>query len=361
MKTAKNAIIIAASVIILSTAFIFVLANFSDKPQTNEPTPVFTQEESAEKETVDVEDSYSFKNEGISKKETTTKNAQNTVKEETTKKENSFSEPETTKPSTTKAPETTDSRTNECYNSLLEGYWYMEDGTIWSFCANGMIYVYDSNWSYIDYHQFEVYRYTVYVYDNSGNLINKFEYDPATDSLDSYYNYSEPETTAYTSGLNDSNAYYHLAESIRCYDSFINTNSFGFEFSYGYDYIVCPHCEEYGYTEYAYPVTNFSSIQEMYDYIDENLTGSAACSARSYLEDSISYGFITESNGKLYVCPMYNEKGYVAQDPATVSVVGSSDDGSYVIEVEDYDGYSHYYIVVYENGSYKITSVAYMV
>lgn len=173
---------------------------------------------------------------------------------------------------------------------------------------------------------------------------------------------SKPETTKHKSEtiqttaktyediLDSSNALWLLSNAVYCYDGFLNTTTFNLEYDYYGEYIICPHCGDQ-----AFLVKNYSSFAEMNAYIDKYLTGEAKNLAEEYLQECIDFEMLTEYNGNLYVCGMYNDKGYSNLNCSSIRLISKYSDGSALIAVDDFDSEETYYLDVYFiDGKYKI-------
>ncbi len=358
---AKNIFIIVSSVIALTTVFCLVCESVSAK--TDEETVYNITETYSEEYSDDNFDNFYEYEEKTTCASVVSTTVKETYKSTTTK--TNQEKPKTTNEHTTKTTTYAKSRTQECEEALVNGDWNMDNGNKWDFIDDGRLYIYDSNNKYLGLYYYDVSSYKISIYTYDGEFCAVFEYNPYTNRIECVYSAYE-ETVTTCESLNNSNAYYYLADAIEAYSGFIHTNSNNFEFDYN-TRVTCPHCSDFGYYGEAWRLVNFTSLTEIEEYINANLTGCAREWAIGSMNELIDNGMIFEYNGNLYVCSMYNEKGYNGLDPETVEVYGTCDDGSYLITVEEYtfadeiEAETFYYIVVYEDGAYKISSDAHVV
>lgn len=157
-------------------------------------------------------------------------------------------------------------------------------------------------------------------------------------------------TKQYKNRLDISNASLLLSDAVYCYDCFLNTTTFNLRYDYYGEYIICPHCGDQ-----AFLVKNYNSYSELNAYINKYLTGEAKDCAEDNLQECINYGMLTEYNGNLYVCGMYNDRGYSSLDCNSILLLTEYSDGSCFIAVNDSDNEETYYLTVfYINGEYKV-------
>lgn len=344
MKKTFNAIIMAAFVLAASSLFCLAV---TEMPKLNimsvdeQTTEFYTL--SFCLETTEKTDLITLK--GTSKKPKTTKESTTTPKPTTTKKPVT-----TTKPATTAI--VTKYNIQEMEDRLVNGNWHFYDNNReyeCKFFRDGSYETYDENGSVCERGYFCIDGNYIFIFNLCGEVTSKMIYD--SDSGEFFAeNYEKESTTASRTDLNDSNAVYLLSDAVLCYDDFLNSTTFGLEYDCFGEYITCPHCGDQ-----AFLVNNFSSLLDIYKYIDQYLTGDAKMFAEQYVEECTDLGMITEQNGKLYVCGMYNEKGYCVFDCNTIRVISEYRDGMYRVAVDDVDGENTCYLNVYTiEGKYKI-------
>ena len=363
MKNSRKIIILTAVVLISSLAFCLGFAGIprigivttETEDESVSRTHCIPMEFSEETEiTEKTETSATTERTAIEKENPTTKKTTTTKKETTTKKSNATKK--TTASSTTVY--TTQYNIKEMENRLFNEEWYFYDDSgeyKCKFFSDGTYEIYSENGSICRSGYYILDGNNLFLFNQCGNVISKMVYDPESKEFfaENYQRETttaKPTTTQAEVALNDSNAVSLLWDAVECYDCFLNTTTYGLEYDYFGEYITCPHCGEQ-----AFLVENFGSISDMYAYINRYLTGDAKETAEYYLEESIGYGMLTEYGGKLYVCWMYNEKGYCGFNYYSTRIVYEYQDGSYTVAVDDLDAEETYYLDVYfENGGYKI-------
>lgn len=361
MKNIKKVTVMTVLILVFSGAFCGICLAMTEKEagfsvtytETFATTEENTQEETVHTHYVEDDSDEETETETTTRKTTTTRKPTTTAKPETTRKPTTTGKPSTTVPQTKyDISEMEERLLNETWTIYFECSEYNL-----RFFSNGTFEIYDDCGNICTNGRYGLDGNNLYLFDNCGNVISYMEYDisdrmfysPDFDK-DSITEITEPVTETDNGILDVSNVGLLLSDAVYCYDGCINTTSLNLEFDYEGEYITCPHC---GFE--AYPVTNFDSRADLENYIDEYLTGNAKETACEDLDDRFNNNLFTEKNGKLYVCTMYNDRGFCRIDPDTIRFVIENSDGSYTIAVEDYDRENTYYLdVYYIDGTYKI-------
>ncbi len=361
MKNSHSIVVITAVILISSFIFCFVFAGI---PETNR----LSAETFATEATEETTSFTHLSTEG--KKETTDAEEKNTTvtpKAATTKKPTATRKPATTKkPVTTKKPAATEYTTKynirEMENRLISEEWhfyddngeyrcrFFSDGTYEIYNENG--YVCKSGYYCLDGNN-------LFLFNQCGDVISKMIYDTKSEEFFGE-NYKKENATAKTTiptttasnknTLNDSNVLWLLSNAVACYDDYVNSTTFGLEYDYFGETVTCPHCGEQ-----AFLVTNYNSYSEVIAPVNKYLTGDAKDAAMFYIQETADCGMLIEYAGNLYVCGMYNEKGYCRLNCSSIRLVSEYSDGSYRIAVDDIEGEETYYLDVYfTDGEYKI-------
>ena len=325
-----------------------------------------TSEKKERRTTNKSEEETTKKTNKITEKETkktterTTQKATEKETEKTTKKKET-----TTRTTTQKSEEHTVYDAAEIKQNLINETWCLTlpDCSVVEcvFYSNCTYSLYDDEGNFIQSGYYSLDGVGICLTDSCGNTIMYLKYNPETESFGDVPSTQEETTVQYTD-LNSSNVKSKLRDAFKCYDECVNCTTFGFRTSYS-DGIICPHCVESGMADtegagYAWLVTNFSSRTEVERYISTYLYGNAREDALFYLDSLFKAGTLIESDGRLYLCPMYNDRGYTPLDTDTIRYIGTTDKGIHTVEINDGE-YWYRFTVVNVDGTYKISDLIY--
>lgn len=376
---------IVLAVIILATSAAFCIACTGiNSEKEKEDTAIHTvgidveygsDDGEENKEEIEVEDIFfeydSYEYEPEHEEEYTEKSTEREKTEKTERTTERETTEKQTERETTAKPETQPEESPTLYDkedikqSLINGCWQIVlcDGSLANckFYANGTFSIYDGDGNFVESGYYVLDGYGICLMDAEGCILMYLEYNPEEESFGDTSATTAPATSEEPE-LNAYNVQEMLEDAVECYDRCVNTTTFGFETSYS-DGITCPHCLEEGTDglegyELAWLVTNYDSREDIEQYIDTYLYGNAREEALIYLNDLFYYGFLTESDGNLYLCPLYNERGYTPLDPDTMKYLGQTTDGKHRIEISDGD-FTYRLDFIYIDGRFKVCDIIY--